>query len=89
MDTYIIIMLYLYTHVAWLLEIYVRATSIKLGWVTTCDSAHSWWICSATSLGDQAASTMTVTLSWHWANQFLSYPNNAEHLARQWQVSIL
>ena len=24
-----------------------------------------------------------------WANQFLPYPHNAEHLARKWQVSIL
>ena len=24
--------------------------------------------------------------SWHWPNQFLYYPINAEHLARKWQV---
>ena len=42
-------------------------------------------------LRNQAASTMThsVTLSWHWANESLPYPNNAECLARKWQVSIL
>ena len=33
--------------------------------------------------------SLWVTLSWHWANQFLPYPNNAEHQAREWQVSIL
>ena len=31
----------------------------------------------------------SVTLSWHWSNQSIPYPNNAEHLARKWQVSIL
>ena len=32
----------------------------------------------------------SVTLSWHWANQALHCPNNAEHLASKWQqVSIL
>ena len=30
----------------------------------------------------------SVTLSWHWANQSLPYPNNAKHLARKWQVYI-
>ena len=30
----------------------------------------------------------SVTLCWHWAYQSLSYPNNVEHLARKWQVSI-
>ena len=27
--------------------------------------------------------------SWHWANQSLPYPNNAERPASKWQVSIL
>ena len=31
----------------------------------------------------------SVTLSWHWASQSLFFLNNAEHLARKWQVSIL
>ena len=31
----------------------------------------------------------SITLSWHLANQSLSYPINAEHLARKRQVSIL
>ena len=30
----------------------------------------------------------SVTLSWRWANQSIPYPNNAEHQARKWQVSI-
>ena len=30
-----------------------------------------------------------IPLSWHWANQSLPYPNNAECQARKWQVSIL
>ena len=29
-----------------------------------------------------------ITLSWHWAIRSLPYPNNAERLARRWQVSI-
>ena len=29
------------------------------------------------------------SLSWHWANQPLPYPNNDECQARKWQVSIL
>ena len=29
------------------------------GWVTTCDSAHSWWLYSVAPLGNQAASIMT------------------------------
>ena len=31
----------------------------------------------------------SVTLSWYWANQPLSYPNNVECLVRMWKVSIL
>ena len=30
-----------------------------------------------------------VTLSWHKANQFLPYPNNTEHQARKWYISVL
>ena len=64
------------------------------GGVLTCGSAHSWQLNSAASLGHQAAGTMTcyslsVSLSWHWANQSLPYLNNAEHWARKQQVSIL
>ena len=42
---------------------------------TTCDSAHTWQLYSAASLGHQA--TSTISLFWHWANQSLHYPNNA------------
>ena len=31
----------------------------------------------------------SVALSWQWANQSLSYANNVEHQAKEWQVSIL
>ena len=31
----------------------------------------------------------SVILYWHWANQSLPYPNNAESQATKWQVSIL
>ena len=48
--------------VASLLVFYIVATStVILGWVLTCNSAHSWRIYSPAPLGDQAASTMT----WH------------------------
>ena len=64
------------------------------GWAPTCDSAYSWRLYSAAPLGDQTISTMTwhltvVTLSWHWANQSFPCPNNAQCLARGWQVCIL
>ena len=43
-----------------LLESYVLATStVILGWVPTCDSAHSWWLYITAQLGDHATSTMT------------------------------
>ena len=42
-----------------LLLFYILATSaIILGWVPTCDSAHSGRLCSAVPLGNQATSTM-------------------------------
>ena len=31
----------------------------------------------------------SVTLSWHWANQFLTYSNNTKRQARKRQVAIL
>ena len=31
----------------------------------------------------------SVTLSWHWANQYLPYPSNAQFQARQRQVYIV
>ena len=43
-----------------LLEVYILATSkVISGWAPTCDSAHSWWLSCAATLGDQAISTMT------------------------------
>ena len=78
-----------------LLLFYVLATSKVIPWwVTTCDSAHSWLHYSAASLGHQACQhhyllCHSVIFSWHWANQSLSYPNNAERQARKWKVSVL
>ena len=44
----------------WLLEFYVLPTCKDIsGWVTTCDSAHSWQLDNAAPLGDQTTSTMT------------------------------
>ena len=43
-----------------LLLFYVLATSTVIsGSIPTCDSVHSWQLCSVGSLGDQSASTMT------------------------------
>ena len=72
---------------------YVLATSKVISeWASTCDSAHSWWLNSASPLGDQAASTMTQypTLSHYpdTESQSLPYPNNAKRQANKWQVSI-
>ena len=66
---------------------YILATSKIISVpVPTCSSAPSRQLYSAARLGDQATSTMTwypnpVPLSWHWANQSMPYPNNAECLA--------
>ena len=39
---------------------YILATfKVISGWVLICDSAHSWWLYSASPLGKQAISTMT------------------------------
>ena len=46
-----------------------------------------WWLHSATCQQHDPISH-SVALSWHWANQSLHYHNNAEHVARKWQVSI-
>ena len=44
----------------YVLLFYVLATSkVISGRVLICDSAHSWRLCSATSLGHQAVGTMT------------------------------
>ena len=53
-----------------LLLFYVLATSkIISWWVPTCDSAHSWQLYSAASLGHQAASTIT----WYHTQSY--YPD--------------
>ena len=56
----------------------------------TCDS---WQLYSAAPLWYQPAQhhdliSHSVTLSWHWANQYLPYPNNAENLAKKRQVGV-
>ena len=60
------------------------------------EDAHSWWLYSAASLGNQAAGTMTQypTKSHYpdtelWANQSLPYPINAMCQPEKWQVPIL
>ena len=47
-----------------LLLFYVLATSkVKLGWVPTCNSAHSWRFSSAAPWGNQALSQPVLALS--------------------------
>ena len=75
--------------VGWLVVVLARSKVIS-GWVLTCDSAHSWRIDSAATLGNQVTDTMIryPALSWHWADQCLPYPINAEHQARQRQGTL-
>ena len=48
----------------WLLEFYILQTSkVKSGWVLGRVSAHSWRLYSASPLGEQATSTMSIILS--------------------------
>ena len=48
------------SQVRWLLKFYVLEPSMVIsGQVLTCDSGHSWWLCSAAQLGNQTAGTMT------------------------------
>ena len=62
------------------------------GWVprlvTVCTHGDLY---RAAPLGAQVNRTMnhSVTLSCHWADQSLPYPNNVKCLARKWQVSII
>ena len=78
-----------------LLLFYVLAKSkVITGRGPTCNSAHLWWLYSAASLGHGKGHgahwhSHSVILSWHWANESLPYPNNAEYQARKWQVSIV
>ena len=85
---------FIYSRVYLLLFCILATSKVKTWQVLTCDSAHSWWRYSAAPTGKPGHQhhdpiPHSVTLSWHWANQSLSYPNNAEHLARKRQVSIL
>ena len=75
------------------LVFYVLAKSkVISGRVPTCHSAHSSQLYSAAPLGNKATSPMiwypTQSHYPELANQPFSYPNNAKHLARKWQVSI-
>ena len=75
-----------------LLLVYVIATSTVIsGWEPTCDSACSWRLYSAVSLGhwDHDLLSHSANQSWHWANQYLPDPKKAECQARKQQVSIL
>ena len=50
-----------------------------------------WQCCLIGTPGHQQKDLLShsVTLSWHWVNQFLHYPNNVEHQARKQKVSIV
>ena len=65
-----------------LLEFYVLTTfKVTSRQVPTCDSSQSWWVYSAAPLGNQTWCHSTL-LSWHWANQSLSYRKNADNQCR-------
>ena len=78
----------------WLFKFYPLTTSkVMSWWVLTSDSVHLWLLYSSAPLRNHAAQhheliSHSVTLSWQWTNQPLSYPINAEHQARMRQVSI-
>ena len=67
---------------SWLLEFYVLATfTVMSGQTLTSDSALMVILyCPIGKSGQQHHDLIThlVTLSWHWANQSLSYPINSE-----------
>ena len=70
------------------MEFYILAISkVISGWVPYCDSAHLWQLYSAATLGILVM-TPSLALSWHWANQYLPSPNNAERLALKRELSI-
>ena len=84
-----------WTRVCLLLFSVLATSKVISGWTLTCDT-HFWWLYSAVPLGDQTTSKhhdlifhIKSPLSWHWANQSLPYPKNAEHLARKRQVAIV
>ena len=75
-----------------LLLVYVLAPAkVISGRLPAFDSAHSRWTYSPTPLGNQAVRhrTLSVTLSWHWTNPSLPFPNHAERLARKRRESIV
>ena len=77
-----------------LLLLYVLATSKAIpGWIATCGNVHSWRLVlphwETRSPAPWLDIPLSLTLSWHWTNQSSPYNNNAEHLARKQQVSIL
>ena len=71
-----------------LFELYIPKTHKVISKrVPTCDSAHSWQLSSAVTLGrpghkEHDVISHSVTLSWHGGNQFLPYPNNGKHQGR-------
>ena len=71
---------HLYGHC--LLLFYILATSkVVLRWGPICDSAHSWWRYGASSLGNQATSTMT----WYPAQSH----NHDTELTSPWPILIM
>ena len=75
-----------------LLLFYGLATSMVIsGLVPTYNSVHLWQLYNGKP-GHQyhdMISHSVILLSWHWATQSFPYPNNSEHLAKKWQVSVL
>ena len=66
---------------------YVLSTSkVMSGRVPTCDSEHSWRLfyyypCCKSGHQHHDLTFSTLTLSWHWANQSLLYPNKDDRQA--------
>ena len=72
--------------VDWLVVGVLRTSNI--GWVLTCDSVHSMWLYNAALTRKSGCWHHDPILFWHWNNQFLSYPINAECQATKQQASI-
>ena len=72
----------------WLLQFYILATlTVTSG--PTCNSARLWRLYSAARLGHNDLLFHSVKLSGHQVNHSFHYPDNAEHLSKKWQASIL
>ena len=72
----------------------LATSKVRSRQVPTCDNAHSWRLFSAAPHKKPCHQhhdliSHSGTLSWKWANQSLSYPNNAQRLTMKWQVPIL